>query len=285
LDPSGGRISWMPPMSVDLLLRMSNFCLGTDQMATYFAVGVQGSSSHGVGLSLFLMLIAVALWHRQGRAAALAALFHASVVMGFSVLGRPIFWHRSIVPAVMLMGVGAAAALGERRRIAWLWVLPLLAWQVAGYLPQATRPIDPSEVAGIEAVAARQADDAVLVFPSFMRIAVLPHLQAAEQAKALSFAAALQVAVPLGATAVIRGGMDLQDSEPSAAELLVPLRQRGVAVHDWFIFNDERDDLDAPSRARRRQDIDRIGRVFGPCQTLVEGARVAHVHCLLGAAP
>lgn len=280
LDASGARISWMPAMSFDLLARIFNMCFGLDKLASYYASGLFGSSSHPMGLVVFTSALLLGAWRQFGQRAALAALLHVFIVIAFSIGVRPIFWHRSIVPSIMMAVVGVAPALASLPRLRGLAaVVPLLVWQIAAYLPQAKRPIDPCELAGIAAASARAPQQDVLVFPAFMHIAVRPHLQAGAAAHLLSLDQAIAKNGQVGGIALIRGSLDTDEGGRSGTRLLQLLRQKGATVCDWFLFQDENDDLDAPSRTARWLTMKQIALLYGPCEMQEQNARIAHMRC------
>lgn len=281
LDPSGGRISWMPPLSGDLVARILNYSFGTDGGAPWALLGITWTSTHAAGIVIFTGLLFVGIAARGGRAWSLAALFDFLIVALVSLIARPIFWYRSIVPALIYATGAGAVGLARLSRWGVGATVVLVVWQAAIWLPRATRAIDPTGLAGSLAVEQLGAQEAVYVFPDWMYVTVRPFIEPEQWGQILPCGGDPNqpyAALPHG-VAIARCNLDMIAGSAGFAACLQQMRRRGVALHDLYVFLDDDDDMYAASQDKRQTLLDTVQSSYGPCTIEDPNARVVHMAC------
>ena len=280
-DPSGSRISWMPKLSGELIARILNYSFGTDGGAPWALLGTTWTSTHAAGIVIFVGLIFVGMVARNGRAWALAAFFDFLVVAAVSLVARPIFWYRSIVPALIYATGAGAVGLSRLSRWGVGTVVLLVTWQAAIWLPRATRAIDPTALAGSAAVEQLGAQESVYVFPDWMYITVRPFLEPEQWAHILPCGGdPNQPDAPLAnGVAIARCSLDMIPGPTGFAACLKQMRDRHAVLHDLYVFLDDDDDMYATSQNLRLTLIDTVQSTYGPCTVEDPNTRIVHLAC------
>lgn len=295
LDHSGQRISWIPPLSMQLLRDISNTLAGVDGGVLLQANGWLPWDPYqwpqgGLGL-LLLTAAGLMCWFasKQGRLWLVAAMLHAGLICGYSWLIQPIAWYRSLLPSLALLigawscvPIGSTTALGfaalARLAVGYVCGLVWLLLAMVHWWSFADRAIDPSGAIAQHAQATLPTGGQIAVFPDYLYITVLPHLPARQSYQVVPLE---KVAPPAGAV-IVRLEQVPMLSESKLAQALLRLRQTAVGPYDFFVTLTDDDDRLLHYRNLLEQALQSIAQQFAPCQALAfPSARAAHLRCLV----
>lgn len=279
LDPSAARIGWMPQLSGELFVRIVGVCFGLEDSAQYGTLARWLYLGGAGGMMLVAWLGVQASWApARLRPAAVAAGALLLSVSAYSLVAQPIFWYRSLAPAVVLLLLAAGAGIAARAGRATCGVAAaLLGLHLAGFLPIAGRAVDPAEVAAQRALAVLGAQEPLYVYPDWMdttlRALATPAVLARVRPLTNDFPAAPGVLL-------VRCNLGLLGAPGGLAELLAQLPPQAAPFRHVVAIHDDNDDLSGAAMADRRQLLAALIAAQPRCRVVSDGAaRLAELAC------
>ena len=279
LDPSAARIGWMPAMSWELFVRILGVCFGLEDSEQYGTLGraLYLGGAGGVALVAWLGWQASRAPSRLRPAAAAAAALLV-IVVAYSLCAQSIFWYRSLAPAVVLLLLAAGAGLVARGGTAALGAAgALVLVHLLGFLPIATRAVDPTEEAARRALAALGPAETLYVYPDWLDTTVRPQATSAQLARVRPLADAVQPGAAPGVL-LVRCNLQLLGEPGGLGELLAQLPAGNAPWRQVLAIHDDNDDLAPASQLARQKLLRRLEAAQPRCRvTSSNAARIAEL--------
>lgn len=279
LDPSAARIGWMPAMSGELFVRILGVCFGLEDSQQYGALG-RALYFGGAG---GVVLVAWLGWQGSRaparlRPAALAATALLAIVVAYSLGAQSIFWYRSLAPAVVLLLLAAAAGLVLRGGPVALGAAgALIVVHLLGFVPIATRAVDPTEEAAHRALAVLGLSETLYVYPDWLDTTVRPQATPEQRTRVRPLADAVKAGGAPGVL-LVRCNLQLLGEPGGLGELLAQLPAGEAPWRHVVAIHDDNDDLAPASQLARQQLLHRLQLAQPRCRvTSGDAARIAEL--------